>query len=75
MQTPFNIIFIFQEYPNLLSQAVYISFCESFIDSYSQFGEKFKETLVDLVYLWITGLLVHILLLLKIDVEYQYLFS
>ena len=45
----------FQDYPSVLAQAVYAAFCESFPDSYRQFGEPFKEDLVALVYEWVAG--------------------
>ena len=49
-------IFAFnKDYPSLLAQGVYTCFCESFPDSYRQFGEHFKEDLVNLVFEWITG--------------------
>ena len=44
-----------QDYPSLLSQAVYAAFCTTFPDSYSQFNSEFKEDLVNLVFDWIAG--------------------
>ena len=52
---PPNFIDVLKEYPTLLAQGVYTCFCESFPDSYRQFGEHFKEDLVNLVFEWITG--------------------
>ena len=39
-----------------MSQAIYVSFCEAFVDSYQQFDERFKESLVAIVHEWLTGL-------------------
>jgi len=40
----------------LMSQAVYVAFCESFIDSFQQFDEPpFKDSIVNVVHEWITG--------------------
>ena len=44
-----------QDYPSLISQAVYAAYCHCFPDSYRQFGEPFKEDLVYNVYGWIAG--------------------
>jgi hypothetical protein len=44
-----------QEYPTLVAQSLYASYCHSFPDSYRQFNEQFKEDLVILVYSWIAG--------------------
>jgi len=46
----------FKDYPRLMSQAVYASFCYAFPDSYRQFGEKFKDDINNLVYGWMAGL-------------------
>ncbi|KAK2169856.1 hypothetical protein LSH36_6g03066 [Paralvinella palmiformis] len=46
---------ILQDYPSLLSQAVYAAFCGSFPDSYRMFDPDFKEDLVVLVYEWVVG--------------------
>ncbi|XP_076458309.1 protein FAM227A-like [Babylonia areolata] len=45
-----------KDYPRLMSQAVYASFCYCFPDSYRQFGENFKNELVYLVYGWMAGI-------------------
>ncbi|XP_025103022.1 protein FAM227B-like isoform X2 [Pomacea canaliculata] len=45
-----------KQYPTLISQAVYATFCHCFPDSYTQFGEKFKDEIVFLVFSWITGI-------------------
>ncbi|KAL3877275.1 hypothetical protein ACJMK2_035007 [Sinanodonta woodiana] len=47
---------LFKDYPNLISQAIYVAYCHCFPDSYRQFGEDFKEDLVALVYGWIAGI-------------------
>jgi len=39
----------------LMSQAVYAAFCKSFVDSYQQFDEHFKDSIVNVVHDWITG--------------------
>ncbi|CAG5124640.1 unnamed protein product [Candidula unifasciata] len=46
----------FKAYPKLMSQAVYSSFCHCFPDSYRQFGEHFRDDLVNLVYAWMAGI-------------------
>ncbi|XP_056018635.1 protein FAM227B-like isoform X2 [Ostrea edulis] len=46
----------FKEYPTLVAQTLYASYCHSFPDSYRQFNEQFKEDLVILVYSWIAGI-------------------
>ncbi|XP_005098145.2 protein FAM227A [Aplysia californica] len=46
----------FKDYPKLMSQAVYASFCFAFPDSYRQFGEVFKDELIFLVYEWMAGI-------------------
>jgi len=38
-----------------MSQAVYVAFCESFVDSFQQFDEPFKDGIVNAVHEWITG--------------------
>ncbi|GFO32145.1 protein fam227b-like, partial [Plakobranchus ocellatus] len=53
---PFLKDIFFKDYPRLMSQAVYSSFCFSFPDSYRQFGEIFKDDLTFLVYTWMTGI-------------------
>lgn len=45
----------FQNYPSLLSQAVYAAFCAAFPDSYKQFEDDFKEAVIGTVYEWIAG--------------------
>ncbi|XP_070187081.1 protein FAM227B-like isoform X5 [Littorina saxatilis] len=45
-----------KEYPRLMAQALYVSFCHCFSDSYRQFGETFKNDLMYLVYGWIAGI-------------------
>lgn len=54
-EDPFLKDIFFKDYPRLMSQAVYSSFCFSFPDSYRQFGEAFKDDLTFLVYSWMTG--------------------
>ena len=39
----------------LVSQAVYVAFCASFIDSFQQFDEPFKDGIMNVVHEWITG--------------------
>jgi len=39
----------------LMSQAVYVAFCESFVDSFQKFDEPFKDGIVNIVHEWITG--------------------
>ena len=48
-------VVLLQDYPSLISQAVYTAYCHCFPDSYRQFGEDFKEYLCGLVYGWIAG--------------------
>jgi len=38
-----------------MSQAVYVAFCESFVDSFQKFDELFKDCIVNVVHEWITG--------------------
>ncbi|KAJ7311027.1 hypothetical protein JRQ81_006623, partial [Phrynocephalus forsythii] len=45
----------FQMYPDCLSQAIYITFCEAFPESWSRFDDQFKDELMDLVFQWIRG--------------------
>ncbi|ELU03430.1 hypothetical protein CAPTEDRAFT_211485 [Capitella teleta] len=45
-----------RSYPDLLSQAVYATFCASFPDSYKQFEEDFKEAIIACVFEWIAGI-------------------
>ncbi|KAL8584977.1 hypothetical protein ACOMHN_043613 [Nucella lapillus] len=45
-----------KDYPKMIAQAVYASFCHCFPDSYRQFRENFKNELVYLVYGWIAGI-------------------
>ncbi|XP_048575767.1 protein FAM227A isoform X2 [Nematostella vectensis] len=45
----------FKRYPDLVNQAVYCTFCTAFPTSYKQFDAKFKEGLVQLVYMWMVG--------------------
>ncbi|XP_026532921.1 protein FAM227B [Notechis scutatus] len=44
-----------QMYPDCLSQAIYITFCEAFPQSYHRFNDQFKDELMDLIFLWIRG--------------------
>jgi len=39
----------------LMSQAIYVAFCKSFVDSFQQFDEHFKDSIVNVVHDWITG--------------------
>ncbi|XP_077774924.1 protein FAM227B isoform X4 [Podarcis muralis] len=45
----------FQMYPDCLSQAIYVTFCEAFPESRLRFTDEFKEELMDLVFQWIRG--------------------
>lgn len=38
-----------------MAQAVYCTFCTAFPTSYKQFGDEFKENLVQLIHEWIAG--------------------
>uniref|UniRef100_A0ACB8E651 Uncharacterized protein n=1 Tax=Sphaerodactylus townsendi TaxID=933632 RepID=A0ACB8E651_9SAUR len=40
-------------YPDCLSQAIYLTFCEAFPKSH--FGDMFKDELMDLIFQWIRG--------------------
>ncbi|XP_032089028.1 protein FAM227B [Thamnophis elegans] len=44
-----------QMYPDCLSQAIYITFCEAFPQACHRFNDQFKEELMDLIFLWIRG--------------------
>lgn len=44
-----------KRYPNMMAQAVYCTFCTAFPTSYKQFGDEFKEDLVQLIHEWIAG--------------------
>jgi len=44
-----------KRYPNMMAQAVYCTFCTAFPTSYKQFGDEFKEDLVQLIHEWING--------------------
>lgn len=46
----------FQELPFLLPPAIYASFLHCFGDSSHQFDSAFKETTIQLVWLWMTGI-------------------
>eukprot|EP00794_Sanderia_malayensis_P009002 gene9002-9964_t len=46
---------IFKRYPDLLSQAVYTTFCQAFPTSYRQFHDAFKDEVIFLVHLWMVG--------------------
>eukprot|EP00112_Aurelia_sp_Birch-Aquarium-sp1_P010288 Seg2203.3 transcript_id=Seg2203.3/GoldUCD/mRNA.D3Y31 product="Protein FAM227A" protein_id=Seg2203.3/GoldUCD/D3Y31 len=46
---------IFLRYPDLLAQSVYATLCQAFPTSYRQFDDKFKDDLILVVHLWITG--------------------
>ncbi|XP_060115953.1 protein FAM227B [Heteronotia binoei] len=43
----------FQIYPDCLSQAIYVTFCEAFPKS--RFGDEFKDELMDLIFQWMRG--------------------
>ncbi|XP_050390988.2 protein FAM227A [Patella vulgata] len=45
----------FKDYPLLMAQAVYVSFCHAFPDSYRQFGVDFKDELLMLISQWMAG--------------------
>ncbi|KAK9393991.1 hypothetical protein NXF25_015654 [Crotalus adamanteus] len=40
-------------YPDCLSQAIYITFCEAFPQSCHRFDDQFKDELMDLIFQWI----------------------
>ncbi|XP_039214679.1 protein FAM227B isoform X2 [Crotalus tigris] len=44
-----------QMYPDCLSQAIYITFCEAFPQSCHRFDDQFKDELMDLIFQWIRG--------------------
>lgn len=44
-----------KRYPNIMAQAVYCTFCTAFPTSYKQFGDEFKEDLIQLITEWIAG--------------------
>lgn len=44
-----------KRYPGMMAQAVYCTFCTAFPTSYKQFGDEFKEDLIQLINEWITG--------------------
>lgn len=45
-----------------MAQAVYCTFCTAFPTSYKQFGDEFKENLIQIIHEWIAGkLFVHVL--------------
>ncbi|KAG8145048.1 hypothetical protein E2320_013436, partial [Naja naja] len=44
-----------QMYPDCLSQAIYITFCEAFPQTCHRFNDQFKDELMDLIFLWIRG--------------------
>ncbi|CAH1795360.1 unnamed protein product, partial [Owenia fusiformis] len=44
-----------RDYPDILAQAVYVAFCESFPDSFRQFNDDFKEDLAGLCGEWVAG--------------------
>ena len=39
----------------MMAQAVYCTFCTAFPTSYKQFGDEFKEDLIQLINEWIAG--------------------
>ncbi|XP_070579339.1 protein FAM227A-like [Ptychodera flava] len=45
----------FKNYPELLAQCIYSSFCEAFPSSWRQFDDDFKSDICDLTSLWIAG--------------------
>ena len=38
-----------------MAQAVYCTFCTAFPTSYKQFGDEFKENLIQIIHEWIAG--------------------
>lgn len=44
-----------KRYPDLMAQAVYCTFCTAFPTSYKQFGDEFKENLIQIIHEWIAG--------------------
>ncbi|XP_070619337.1 protein FAM227B isoform X2 [Erythrolamprus reginae] len=44
-----------QMYPDYLSQAIYMTFCEAFPQASHRFTDQFKDELMDLIFLWIRG--------------------
>ena len=38
-----------------MAQAVYCTFCSAFPTSYKQFGDEFKENLIQIIHEWIAG--------------------
>ncbi|XP_070619338.1 protein FAM227B isoform X3 [Erythrolamprus reginae] len=42
-----------QMYPDYLSQAIYMTFCEAFPQASHRFTDQFKDELMDLIFLWI----------------------
>ncbi|XP_053129023.1 protein FAM227B isoform X3 [Hemicordylus capensis] len=56
MSTPSYIKdYFFQMYPDCLSQAIYVTFCEAFPESSNSFEDEFKDELTDLIFQWIRG--------------------
>lgn len=48
-------VLLFQRYPDVIAQAVYCTFCTAFPTSYKQFGDEFKESLIQIIHEWIAG--------------------
>ncbi|XP_014787777.2 protein FAM227B [Octopus bimaculoides] len=46
---------LFKELPKLMSLAVYGTFHHSFPDSHCQFDNVFKQSVIELIWLWMTG--------------------
>ncbi|CAI9740963.1 Hypothetical predicted protein [Octopus vulgaris] len=47
---------LFKELPKLMSLAVYGTFQHSFPDSHCQFDNVFKQSVIELIWLWMTGI-------------------
>ena len=45
-----------QAYPDALAQCVYTAFIHAFPASWSSFDDSFKSSLVEIIYLWQTGI-------------------
>ena len=50
-----------------MAQAVYCTFCTAFPTSYKQFGDEFRENLIQIIHEWIAGkLFIHVLMYLQV---------
>ena len=49
-------VMVQQAYPKMLSQGVYASYCEAFVDSITRFDDQFKDKITTLVHRWFTGM-------------------